>query len=190
MPTLFSPQSLTFPDHWKIFDRPSYSRSETIAPAQAPSVLTRILIAEDDSVSCKVLATRLQKWGYAPVITRDGYEAMVAMRAADAPPIAVLDWMMPGMDGIEVCRRLREFNKSVYIIFLTALGAKENVYEALQAGADDYVVKPFDHLELEARIQVGLRIIGLQQALRDRVSELEAALAELRAAKEGDDMGI
>src|SRR6266481_3110625 len=108
----------------------------------------RILIAEDDPVSCEVLATRLQKWGYDTVITRDGHEAMTVMRSANAPSLAVLDWMMPGMDGIEVCRRLREINKAVYIIMLTSLGTKEDILQAFEAGADDYLVKPFDTFAL------------------------------------------
>ena len=140
----------------------------------------RILIADDDPVSCEVLSTRLQKWGYNVVVARDGHEAMRAMRAADAPSLAVLDWMMPGMDGIEVCRRLREVNKVVYIIFLTSLGTKENILQALEAGADDYLVKPFDTFALQTRIHVGLRIIGLQTTLTDRVKQLETAAVELR----------
>jgi DNA-binding response OmpR family regulator len=88
--------------------------------------------------------------------------------------------MMPGMDGIEVCRRLREVNKVVYVIFLTSLGTKENILEALKAGADDYLVKPFETFELQTRISVGLRIIGLQTALANRVNELEKALLEVK----------
>jgi DNA-binding response OmpR family regulator len=113
----------------------------------------RILIAEDDLVSCEVLARRLQKWGYDTVVTRDGHEAMAVMRSANAPSLAVLDWMMPGMDGIEVCRRLREINKAVYIIMLISLGTQENILQALQAGADDYLVKPFDTFALQNRIR-------------------------------------
>jgi len=140
----------------------------------------RILIAEDDPVSCEVLATRLRQWGHKTVITRDGQEAMTVMRSNNAPALAVLDWMMPGMDGIEVCRRLREINKAVYIIMLTSLGTKQNILQALEAGADDYLIKPFDTFALQTRIQVGLRIIGLQTALADRVKELEAAATKLQ----------
>jgi DNA-binding response OmpR family regulator len=108
---------------------------------------------------------------------------MAVMRSANAPSLAVLDWMMPGMDGIEVCRRLREINKAVYIIMLTSLGTKENILQALQAGADDYLVKPFDTFALQNRIHVGLRIIGLQSALAHRVKELENAATELQDIK-------
>jgi DNA-binding response OmpR family regulator len=102
------------------------------------------------------------------------------MRSANVPALAVLDWMMPGMDGIEVCRRLREINKAVYIIFLTSLGTKENILQALEAGTDDYVLKPFDSFALQTRVRVGLRVIGLQTALADRVKELEVAAGELQ----------
>src|SRR5438270_8874839 len=143
----------------------------------------RILIAEDDPVSCEVLTTRLKKWGYDTVITRDGHEAMAVMRSANAPSLAILDWMMPGMDGIEVCRRLREVNKAVYIIMLTSLGTKENVLQALDADADDYLVKPFDTFALQTRVRVGLRIINLQTALAARVKDLESAATELQDIK-------
>lgn len=143
----------------------------------------RILISDDDPVSCEILATRLRQWGYDAVVTHDGHEAMTVMRSANAPALAVLDWMMPGMDGIEVCRRLREVNKAVYIILLTSLGTKENVLQALEAGADDYLIKPFDTFALQTRIQVGLRIIGLQTTLATRVKELETAAAELQDIK-------
>jgi DNA-binding response OmpR family regulator len=149
------------------------------SPNKAPGG-GRILIAEDDPVSCQILATRLQKWGYDAVVTHDGHEAMAVMRSPNAPALAILDWMMPGMDGIEVCRRLREVNKAVYVIFLTSLGTKENIQQALEAGADDYLVKPFDTVALQTRIGVGLRIIGLQTALANRVNELEQALLEVK----------
>jgi DNA-binding response OmpR family regulator len=153
-------------------------RSGGSSPERASGA--RILIAEDDPVSCEVLATRLRQWGYETVITHDGQEAMTVMRSNNAPALAVLDWMMSGMDGIEVCRRLREINKAVYIIMLTSLGTKENVLQALEAGADDYLIKPFDTFALQTRIQVGLRIIGLQTVLAERVKELEAAAARLQ----------
>jgi DNA-binding response OmpR family regulator len=168
------------------FEIPPYVPAITLSGPDFSSKITpgaRILIAEDDPVSCEILATRLQKWGYETVITRNGQDAMTVMRTAAAPSLAILDWMMPGMDGIEVCRRLREVNKAVYIIFLTSLGTKENVVQALEAGADDYLVKPFDTFALQTRIQVGLRIIGLQATLAARVKELESTAAELQEIK-------
>jgi DNA-binding response OmpR family regulator len=105
------------------------------------------------------------------------------LRGRDAPSLAVLDWMMPGLDGLEICRRVRETKKLVYIILLTARGGKENVIEGLRAGADDYLIKPFDKDELHARILVGLRVMKLQEALVHRVEELEAAAHEIRSLK-------
>jgi DNA-binding response OmpR family regulator len=171
-------EHVTFPNDLIAFAGPSPPTAAS-APTQHGNRL-RILIAEDDPVSCQILATRLQKWDYDVVIARDGREAMTVMRSTNAPSLAVLDWMMPGMDGIEVCRRLREVNKAVYIIFLTSLETKENIRQALDAGADDYLVKPFDTFALQTRIRVGLRIIGLQGVLASRVTELEKALLELR----------
>ena len=96
-----------------------------------------------------------------------------------AAVVAILDWMMPGMDGLQVCRRIREVGKPVYIILLTARAAKESLVEGVESGADDYLVKPFDNDELLARIHVGLCVLDLQKALGDRVAELEKALLEI-----------
>ena len=175
-------EKVPFPDNGIMFppfaafpsagERPNLPRNEN-----------RILIAEDDAVSSEILTTWLQKWGYEPVVTANGAEAMTVMRSPAAPALVVLDWMMPGMDGLEVCRRLREISKVVYIILLTSRGRKEGVVEGLQAGADDYLVKPFDPLELQARIHVGFRIINLQKELSNRLAELAAAAEELSEAK-------
>jgi DNA-binding response OmpR family regulator len=108
---------------------------------------------------------------------------MTALRKDDAPSLAILDWMMPGMDGLEICRRTREVDRVLYIILLTARGSKENVVEGLGAGADDYLIKPFDKDELHARILVGLRVMALQAALAERLKELEAAAAEISELK-------
>jgi DNA-binding response OmpR family regulator len=140
-------------------------------------------VAEDDPVSRNLISTRLAKWGYDAVITHDGAEAMTVLRGRDAPSLAILDWAMPEMDGLEICRRLREAEKMVYIILLTARGSKENIIEGLRAGADDYLVKPFDAEELQARILVGLRVMALQETLVDRVKALEAAAFEIKSLK-------
>lgn len=152
------------------------------APAEAPSK-TRILVAEDDPVSRKLISTRLTKWGYDVVITDDGAEAMSVLRGCDAPSLAILDWSMPKMDGLEICRRVREAEKIVYIILLTARASKENIIEGLRAGADDYLVKPFHTEELQARILVGLRVMTLHETLVDRVKALEAAAFEIESLK-------
>ncbi len=169
-------------------DPATFSHALTTATAVTSSsnrmpVGTRILIAEDDPVSRQILEIRLQKLGYVSVVTRDGQEAMAVMRSSDAPVLAIIDWMMPGMDGLEVCRRVREAERMIYIILLTALGSKENIIEGLRAGADDYLVKPFHAEELQARILVGLRVMKLQETLVDRVKALEAAASEIKSLK-------
>ena len=142
----------------------------------------KILIAEDDPISSYVLETTLNKWGYEVVVTHDGEEALAGLLAEDAPPLAILDWMMPNLDGLEVCRRLRERaeKQSIYIILLTAKTEKKDVVAGLEMGADDYITKPFDRSELRARVRVGARMIELQQALAERVGELQEALANVK----------
>jgi DNA-binding response OmpR family regulator len=144
----------------------------------APSK-TRILVAEDDPVSRHLISTRLANWGYVGVIASDGAQAMAILRGPDAPSLAILDWSMPHMDGIEICRRLRDAQKMIYIILLTANGSKENIVEGLRAGADDYLVKPFHAEELQARILVGLRAMAAQGTLANRVLALERAVSEI-----------
>jgi sigma-B regulation protein RsbU (phosphoserine phosphatase) len=142
----------------------------------------RILIAEDDAVSRRRLEATLQKWGYEVLAVEDGLAAWEVLQGEMPPPLAILDWMMPGMDGIEVCRKVRERSPSrpLYIIVLTARGSREDVVAGLQAGGDDYVTKPFDREELHARVKVGLRVLQLQMNLADRVRELEEALARVK----------
>jgi sigma-B regulation protein RsbU (phosphoserine phosphatase) len=142
----------------------------------------RILIAEDDSVSRRLLEATLGKWGYEVISTTDGVQALEALSQPDAPSLAVLDWMMPGLDGAEVCRRVRSLgaDRLLYIILLTAKGRKEDIVQGLTAGADDYIIKPFDRSELKARINVGERILRLQAELAAHVKELELALANVK----------
>lgn len=142
----------------------------------------KILIAEDDPISGHVLEAALDKWGHEVVTTRDGRTAHAALVAEGAPTLAILDWMMPEMDGVEVCRRVRATpaGRAKYLILLTAKGTKADIVTGLQAGADDYLTKPFDHAELFARVQVGERILGLQSILARRVRELEEALGRVR----------
>lgn len=158
------------------FTLPSPDSDEAIVDAPSKA---RILVAEDDPVSRTLIATRLTKWGYEVVITNDGTEAMAVLRRPDAPVLAILDWSMPNMDGLEICRRVREAEKMVYIILLTAHGSKENIIEGLRAGADDYLVKPFHAEELRARILTGLRVMTSQEMLADRVRALELAASEI-----------
>jgi len=142
----------------------------------------KILIAEDDPVSRYVLEAMLKNWGYDLVVTANGLEAWNALQSEEAPQLAVLDWMMPGMDGVDVCRRLRQLApaRPTYIILLTAKGEKNNIVEGLEAGANDYVIKPFAREELRARVGVGARVIDLQNDLADRVAQLEEALSQVK----------
>ncbi|HZL63824.1 MAG TPA: diguanylate cyclase [Thermoleophilia bacterium] len=135
----------------------------------------RILIAEDDSTSRLLLTRVLEGWGYEVAVTSDGAAAWDALQAEGAPRLAILDWMMPGMDGVEVCRRVRarETLQPPYMILLTALGDKDSVVKGLESGADDYVGKPYDPDELRARLEVGRRMIELNDELLEAQHALE-----------------
>lgn len=141
-------------------------------PAAAPPGIP-VLIADDDAVSRKLATIVVELAGFRTVVTSDGLAAMTALRTQTEPCVAVLDWMMPGMNGAEICRRIREDGKPIYIIMLTARGTKEDIVEGLIGGADDYLSKPFDRNELLARIRAGMRILEVQAALSDKVRELE-----------------
>lgn len=119
----------------------------------------RVLIAEDDSISRRMLEAFLVKWGYEVQVATEGEEAWGVLQGNDAPRLAVLDWMMPGRDGIDICRsiRQRKGRAYIYILLLTARGQKEDIVEGLEAGADDYVTKPFSPRELVARVKALLR---------------------------------
>src|ERR1700734_2240997 len=127
----------------------------------------RILVAEDDPVSRRLLEVFLVKWGYEVVLATTGLEALQFLERMDAPRLALLDWMMPGMEGVQVCRKLREFKDRpyVYVLLLTARTQKEDLLQGLESGADDYLTKPFDSQELRARLRVGQRILDLQNGL-------------------------
>jgi diguanylate cyclase (GGDEF)-like protein len=127
----------------------------------------RVLAAEDNPVIQTVLQTMLTWWGYLPVVARDGLEAWEILQGDDAPRLAVLDWMMPGADGVELCRRVRAAGREpyTYILLLTARNDSQDLVEGLDAGADDYLTKPFNAHELRARLRAGNRIIQLQEQL-------------------------
>ncbi len=142
----------------------------------------KVLIAEDDPVSRRVLVAALEKFGYEVVVAADGAEAWAALQSADAPQLAILDWMMPEIDGVELCRRVRGLPTATppYLILLTAKSGKEDVVTGLDAGANDYLTKPFDRAELRARLQVGAHVLELQGNLAARVRELEASLSQVK----------
>jgi len=128
---------------------------------------TRILIAEDDPVTRRALEVSLASWGYGIRSVADGNEALRLLREENAPRLAVLDWMMPGLEGVEVCMKLREYTGQpyVYVLLLSARNEKQDILAGLKAGADDYLTKPFDADELRARLYVGERILHLQDDL-------------------------
>jgi len=142
----------------------------------------KILIADDDLTYCRTLEGLLKKWGYEPIVTCEGEQAWKILQAPEAPELAILDWMMPGKDGVDICRDVRQAGQSnpSYIILLTSKGRKEDVVSGLDSGADDYIIKPFTSEELRARVQAGARIIKLQMALADRVKELQEALQQVK----------
>ena len=142
----------------------------------------RVLIADDEATSRHLIQATLGGWGFEVLVAVDGWEALRVLQGSRGPEIAMLDWMMPGIDGLDVCRRMRATmpNAATYIILVTARGGLENVVRGLEAGADDYITKPFDPRELRARLHVGVRIVQLQKALTERFLELEDALKRLK----------
>ena len=142
----------------------------------------RVLIAEDDSALRHGLVTHLLRWGYEPTPCANGTEALVALRSGQPPPLALLDWNMPGVNGLELCREIRSLPDlaSMYVVLLTAHTAREEMVTGLDCGADEYMVKPVDWELLRARLQIGARIVTLQQSLARRVRELQSALSTVK----------
>lgn len=142
----------------------------------------RILIAEDDFVSRRILQADLEKNGYDVIVTQNGSEAYSALSRPDAPQLAILDWMMPELDGVDVCRKIREAKHEnyTYILLLTTKGEKEDIVIGLDAGADDYITKPCNPRELLSRVRVGIRMLNLQNSLKEHVQKLEEALTQVR----------
>jgi sigma-B regulation protein RsbU (phosphoserine phosphatase) len=142
----------------------------------------RALIADDDYLTTTILAKTLERWGLDSVVAPDGTQAWeILQRDADIG-MAILDWVMPGMEGPELCRRIRQHpdRGHLHVLLLTARDSRADLIAGLDAGADDYLVKPFDQEELRARIHVGLRMLGLQARLTDRVTELQVALSKVK----------
>jgi two-component system, cell cycle response regulator len=138
----------------------------------------KVLIADDDRTSRRLLAAMVAKWGYDPLVAEDGGAAWKALQQPDHPRLVLLDWNMPVLDGLEVCRRLRALGSPdpPYVILLTGRTEKGDIVHGLEAGANDYVAKPYNHEELQARLQVGRRTLALQAHLL-AVQEQLAALA-------------
>lgn len=141
----------------------------------------KILIAEDDPISCRMLETNLISWGYEVLVTTNGADAWAEFQKEDAPRLAILDILMPEMNGLEVCRKIRQMANSSppYLILLTAKQKKEDVVAGIEAGANDYLTKPIYLDEFRVRLEVGVRMVELQQSLAKRVKDLEEALAHV-----------
>jgi len=146
-----------------------------------------VLAADDDLVSRQVLRRALKSWGYDPIVASDGLEARACMLAPDAPRLAVIDWEMPGLDGVDLCREIRTLRSDTapYLLLLTGKSESADIIRGLDAGADDYVTKPFDLDVLRARISVGARVTGLQVSLEQRFAELAAAEQRYRELVDG-----
>jgi two-component system sensor histidine kinase/response regulator len=143
----------------------------------------RILIADDDPACRQLLEETLARWGYEVVVSRDGNEALEKLHADGAPQLAILDWLMPGMDGLEVCRKVRQEMPEpyTYIILLTSQHLDVDLVSGMDAGADDYITKPFKIDELRVRLNAGRRMIELQNELSTRASDLDAANRDLES---------
>ena len=141
----------------------------------------KILVADDSKVYRKAITVSLEKWGHEVVQASDGDEALKILRDPEAPSLAILDWMMPGMNGTDICRAIRRDTKGSfkYILLLTSRDAKEDIASGLESGADDYVVKPFDGQEFKMRVKAGERIVRLEKTNVRRITELEEALEKV-----------
>ncbi len=140
-----------------------------------------ILIAEDDATTRRKLEFLLSRFGWNVIAVTNGVQALSRLTEDDAPKLALLDIVMPTMNGIEVCREIRRrpIEAPPYLIMLTVRGSKEDIIRGLEAGANDYIVKPFDSDQLRARVDVGKHTVELQQSLVERIGELEEAIARI-----------
>lgn len=141
----------------------------------------RALIAEDDRATALTLQRTLEKWGVEALVARDGVEAWDTIDRNPDISMGIFDWMMPGIEGPELCRRLRADPRHdhMYLLLLTNRDSRTDRINGLDAGADDYIVKPFDPDELRARVHVGLRVLTLQKTLAERARELQAAASNI-----------
>jgi DNA-binding response OmpR family regulator len=142
----------------------------------------RALIADDDQLTTTILSKSLERWGLDSIVVHDGHQAWEILQRDTEIGMAILDWVMPGLEGPEICRRIRQdaSRAHLHVLMLTARDSRRDLIAGLDAGADDYLIKPFDHEELRARIHVGLRILSLQSRLTDRVTELQDALSKVK----------
>lgn len=142
----------------------------------------RILIADDEIQYQTMLQKFVIRWGYEVEITDNGIDALDLLTGNQAPDIALLDWNMPGLQGVDICRTVRSADSSAYryLILLTGNTSREHIVEGLKSGADDYITKPFESGELFARLEVGRRTVQLHQNLRDKITELQKAISHIK----------
>jgi DNA-binding response OmpR family regulator len=145
----------------------------------------KILIAEDNSTSRILLSSMVKSWGYQVSEAEDGVQTLAILEKPQAPQLILLDWMMPGTNGPDICRHIRRrVNQDpAYVIMITAREGKENIITGLEAGANDYITKPYDRDELRARISVGQRVLELQTALAHKVRELQCAFEDIQTLR-------
>ena len=141
-----------------------------------------VLVADDDRIAATLLARTIREWNYEVTVVGDGAAACRHLESSTVPTLAILDWMMPEMDGVDVCRQVRRELPlaNTYLMLLTSLESRTHVVAGLDAGANDFLSKPFDPAELRARFNVGVRVLGLQEKLRERVAELQDALSNVK----------
>jgi len=158
----------------------------TPIPKQVSSERLRILVVDDDAVTRFTLESVIRGAGWWPVAVDDPELALAILTGPDAPPIALIDWQMPSMSGVELCRRIRaaDITARPYVIFVTANSSSADVVTGLDAGADDYMTKPIAADELQARVRAGLRTIALQHDLRSRLEQAQAESARTRPLRE------
>jgi two-component system, cell cycle response regulator len=145
------------------FDLPPFDPAEG-----ASSRLPQVLVVDDSAVYRKLIGDHLRSWGFGVSLAESGSEAWQILEQPEAPKLALLDWVLPDLEGIEICRRIRRAGSSrpyIYVVLLTSNEGRQHMLDAMHAGADDYLVKPFDELELKARLLVGKRILDLQEEL-------------------------
>jgi sigma-B regulation protein RsbU (phosphoserine phosphatase) len=142
----------------------------------------RALVADDDRAAAAIVTRSLASWGFTATVAHDGERAWDMIQADPAPSLVLVDWEMPGLDGPEICRRIRNLpgRAHLYVLLLTARSSQADVVAGLDAGADDYIIKPVDPAELRARLQVGARVVALQERLAEKVKELETSLARVK----------
>ena len=139
----------------------------------------RVLIADDDERPRQLLAHYLKSWGFSVVACRDGLEAAAILEGDNAPAIALIDWMMPGLEGVEICRRVRNHPGKRHYTYIILVTGQTEVTEGLEAGADDFVAKPYNVDELRARLSVGQRVIKLERRLAEHIKMLRDALDQI-----------